>query len=1383
MIAAKFGDPVLGLDVHMVFVPTPAPTPTPLPHPFIGVVFDPIGAAIGAAMGAVFGGGGPVFVNGMPTGNTGTGVKNTPHIPTPPGTGPAPKDSPPGNEGTLVTGSKTVHFAGSSESRTLSSVNSCGFPLNLPTSLCGAIPMGPPVLIGGPEAVDWQAAITSAIRTQWMSEKLHALFKAKPGSRLSKFICFLTGHPVDVMTGELIADAVDAELPGTIPLVFERNYRSRETESLLLGPGWYHFFDAYVDTTPTTTTLRLPDGRPAEHPPLARGESLFVHQDRYTLLREHDGYRITFPDGRIFIFKPTEQRRGTTESRARLVEIRDRGRNVIRLEWQAQYLARIIDTAGRTISARYTKEGKLERLILEDGKIEHLLARYAYGVDGQLSHVFDPLGHAMRYAYRGGVMVREIHKGGLTFHFEWDWEHPEGWCTRTWGDAGESDGACMDFNPGGRPPVAIYDRRILYDRNRHRTMVKDGRGGITHYEGNALGVVEKQIDPTGRLTKYEWNEHAWKLAEENGNGERAEWEYDSRGNCILSRNALGQVTRRTFDESDRLLSVTTPKGLTSSFEYDSSSHVSLSRRPDGTAFLYTRDEFGRPIRVDDPMGRANKMRWSAAHELIEHVDPEGRASTFRWNVKGELIETHDPMGRSLFIERDDSGQPIFIRRFDGEELRLGYDIEGNLISQRDSVGRTVVLRYAGMCKLVEHTDPMGHRVRLRYDVETDLVAVENQHGERYDFALDLGGRVLRERSFSGSTREYVYDKAGRPTQSVSGAYRVIKYDRDPLGRVVHQSAKGGNPTLVGVAAAEETFTFDADGALLSARTIDAEINLERDALGRILKEHEKIVGTSFNAHVASRYDAAGLRVERTTSLHHRAEYSWNRAGELAAVKADWDFGPTTGVLQRMGLAQALEEPFEIRFARDALGNELARRLPGGVVSLWKRDPNGRPEEQRIVTGASTQSAGAELDRRLYAWSGPDQLASIAHLGPTGAPRTGVTLEYDPRGHLIRELFSTGEALERQSDAAGNVFRSRDRADRTYGAGGVLRRANGTEYEVDADGFLIRKTLSDGAVWKYAWDAHGQLVAVTRPDGKKATFAYDAFGRRVTKTFDGRTTEYVWDGNHLAHERQHDGPDAPLTTWVFDPQRFTPLAKFEGHARFGIVTDHLGAPLMVTNAAGQAAWDAQLDIYGIPRTRTTVPESEGTENPWRFPGQYEDPETGLFYNRFRYYDPELGRYLSEDPIGLAGGLAQYSYVFDPETWIDPLGLALQPVDFSNSPDLFPAGPGQKSIVQIPMQGTRERDFTQAFKESGIPRSQAADYTWHHVHDFNPETGMTTMQLVSTTAHEASLPHIGSVAQFEKEFGVKYGPEAVLKAQEKGWLKRKIPKKKPPSTGCA
>src|SRR5262245_22583256 len=155
--AAKQWDLVIGVDTHLVMVPSPlGPIPTPLPHLFTGVVYDPLGLAIAAASAGI-GIGGGVLINRSPVANTRTEVRGFAHIPTPPGTAFAPSDQP-DNTGTIVTGSKTVSMGGSSCARLTSLVSSCNFPVNLPTSACLAVPMGAPVLIGGPSAMDNMAA-------------------------------------------------------------------------------------------------------------------------------------------------------------------------------------------------------------------------------------------------------------------------------------------------------------------------------------------------------------------------------------------------------------------------------------------------------------------------------------------------------------------------------------------------------------------------------------------------------------------------------------------------------------------------------------------------------------------------------------------------------------------------------------------------------------------------------------------------------------------------------------------------------------------------------------------------------------------------------------------------------------------------------------------------------------------------------------------------------------------------------------------------------------------------------------------------------------------------------------------------------------------------
>jgi RHS repeat-associated protein len=135
------------------------------------------------------------------------------------------------------------------------------------------------------------------------------------------------------------------------------------------------------------------------------------------------------------------------------------------------------------------------------------------------------------------------------------------------------------------------------------------------------------------------------------------------------------------------------------------------------------------------------------------------------------------------------------------------------------------------------------------------------------------------------------------------------------------------------------------------------------------------------------------------------------------------------------------------------------------------------------------------------------------------------------------------------------------------------------------------------------------------------------------------------------DRLRGTKDAPIT-WLFEPESFAPLGKLVGDERFGIVTDHLGTPSGMFDGKGVEVWGADIDVYGELRNLRGPREA----CPFRWPGQYEDSETGLYYNRFRYYDSAVGAYVSGDPIRLSGGLNTFAYAGDPLSKIDPWGLS-------------------------------------------------------------------------------------------------------------------------------
>jgi RHS repeat-associated protein len=199
-----------------------------------------------------------------------------------------------------------------------------------------------------------------------------------------------------------------------------------------------------------------------------------------------------------------------------------------------------------------------------------------------------------------------------------------------------------------------------------------------------------------------------------------------------------------------------------------------------------------------------------------------------------------------------------------------------------------------------------------------------------------------------------------------------------------------------------------------------------------------------------------------------------------------------------------------------------------------------------------------------------------------------------------------------------------------------------------------------------------LKSVRKPDGSIVSFEYDALGRRTSKTFGENIKRFLWDGNILLHEWDYDKKDKSraylndlgelikdeiepinnLVTWIYDNNSYNPSAKILENETYSIVNDYLGTPIQAYNESGTLVWERELDIYGKIR------KIDGDKNliPFRFQGQYYDVETDLCYSRFRYYDPNIGNFISQDPIGLLGNNPNlYAYVKDSNTWIDVFGL--------------------------------------------------------------------------------------------------------------------------------
>ena len=364
---------------------------------------------------------------------------------------------------------------------------------------------------------------------------------------------------------------------------------------------------------------------------------------------------------------------------------------------------------------------------------------------------------------------------------------------------------------------------------------------------------------------------------------------------------------------------------------------------------------------------------------------------------------------------------------------------------------------------------------------------------------------------------------------------------------------------------------------------------------------------------------------------------------------------------------------------------MQRSFSGGVTVRTERDCFGREIRK------SVRSGGIEKGAYRYQWGIANRLLSKEN-ELTG---TVTRYDYDRFDFLIRQETMQGsetDVIYRVPDFVGNLFETPDRKDRKYGAGGKLLEDPDCFYHYDDEGNLVFREfkqlqetgvkfdykrmekergircLATGTGWFYEWTSNGMLKKVIRPDGRPVEFRYDALGRRTAKRYFGKITRWVWNGNVPLHEWSYKAiglqsdeeenippkePVEDITTWVFEAGTFVPTAKIQDGKQYSIVSDYLGTPIQMYDEKGYKTWECTLDIYG------KVVNFEGfflNDCPFRFQGQYEDKETGLYYNRFRYYSPETGSYFSQDPIRLySSNPTFYGYIYDTNIGVDIFGF--------------------------------------------------------------------------------------------------------------------------------
>ncbi|EBS7635149.1 DUF4150 domain-containing protein [Salmonella enterica] len=1065
-------------------------------------------------------------------------------------------------------------------------------------------------------------------------------------------LCTKPGEPVDIGTGDFLQHFSVLSLPGSLPLTLSRFYRSQAKGAGIFGPKW---------------------------------------TDEWACSLEVHGNRLHFTDseGVVLYYRLPQDGvfRNAVNSRQAYYRLTGSLRDGVNVFDRRSQQTQIFSPAGNGIlllSARHDRYGNRIDFVRTDSLLTEIRHSdgYTLALDWRGQQL---MGIDLVTPQRQRLVTCRYDSNGFlaecdTFQFSHLWHEytPEGFMTR-WRD---TDKTCVDihYDSQGRAISTLstegyFDDRFIYNDDEKCTTYLDAEGGETRYWYNEDGLVTRSLDPLGREEITVWN--------------------NAR---LQSRtDALGRTTAYRYNREGEIIQVALPGGYGLFYEYNDTGQLTCLTTTDNQAWQWIYDKQGSVVSLIDPQGRKQQFsyseqgdllarilpggatwRWShdALHQVLETVAPDGGITQTEQDMLGRLLSVKDPLGfttqfRHSKAHAGPQGSVEEINRPDGVRELMQQNSEKLPESFTDGEGKTTRYEYGAFDLLMALVRPDGERLTCRYDKLTRLTEITNAEGEHYRLEYDKAGQLIAETDFTGRTLTYTYDAAGRCIRTTfpDGTHLNRRYN--VTDQVTDEEVTKGDSDRT---LSATTFRYDTQRRLVEAKNNDATVTFEYNDANQIVAE------TINGRRTEYRYDPDLDTVSQRTTAGITEHFTRNLMGSLAS----WQIADHTPLI----------------FEHDLRGQETSRRSEAGFYQRLGYTPTGMPTQQKAGDHrAGPYERNKSLERKwLYdkaynltmvsdslrgsmfnSVTKNDQIDWSTWTGSGNVPMCEERFSYDKNLNITRRQTWVNEVLEseaHQQQQHGRVVSREHKGWRHQTSrinpdtgkpeeGKFVKVVNAHDitWKYDVNGRLVEKLVDKGGYrplqWRYRWDARSQLTGLETPDGERWEYKYDPFGRRISKRCTNRDkpgTDFHWNGDQLTEEIPvgADGKqeDENAVRWIYEPGSFTPLARYEKGQLHYAVKDTTGRVQELLTEDGTIVWRGKQQLWG---REEYVNKEDAPVCRLRFPGQYEDTESGLYYNRFRYYDCETGQYLCADPIGLAGGINLYQYAPNPLKYIDPLGL--------------------------------------------------------------------------------------------------------------------------------
>lgn len=749
---------------------------------------------------------------------------------------------------------------------------------------------------------------------------------------------------------------------------------------------------------------------------------------------------------------------------------------------------------------------------------------------------------------------------------------------------------------------------------------------------NVRGTIHNEYDSKGnRLwvinelghTKYDQFDSSYNLTAETvfptaATPATTTFTYNSLGQVTTATDALGNKTNNTYDSHGNLTAVSSwsPTGGTLST----------------TNFGY--NSLGQLTTITDPLSNLTTIAYNSVGLISSITDAQSNVTTYGYDSRGNRTSVTDSLSHTTTFTYDNGNRLTQITYPDSTTSSFAYDYRGRRTSVTDQNGKTTNYVYDDADRLLTMTDAASNVTTYGYDTENNLTSVTDANSHETSFTYDAFGRVTQTNFPSSHVENYTYDAVGNLTSKTDRNGNTINYVYDGLNRLTRKLYPDST---------EADYVYDLVGRMQQVNDPSGTYQFTYDGMGRL-------TGTTTNySFLTSRSFTTGYTYDAAS----------NRTGFI-----DPEGGSTTYGYDTLNRLSTLTPPSAFAtgnfgFGYDALSRRTQMTRPNGVTTNYAYDNLSR------LTSILHQLSGSTIDGATYT------LDNAGNRTAKTDKRTNVTSNYtyDNIYQLAQVTQGTTTTESYSYDPVGNRTASLGVSSYTTNSSNELTALTGAGFTYDYNGNATSKTVS-GSATNYEWDFENRLTMVILPGtGGTVNFKYDPFGRRIYKSSSSGTTIYAYDGENVTEEVSSSG--STLARYSQGLNIDEALAMLRSGTTNYYNEDGIGSIISVTSSSGTLNQTYTFDTFG-----KQTASSGSLVNSFQYTGREFDAETGIYYYRARYYDPNSGRFLSEDPLGFFTGVNHFSYVSNnPGIYFDPFGL------YCKIPWLTRVGLGAKGVFHI------------------------------------------------------------------------------------------------------